>query len=339
MFVGGNPDRRPGAPALPVGSNPNQSGYIEISISRKAGGRGLEEHDIIILGCGPAGIQAGIHAARRGARVIVLGKQASSALARGHVENYAFLDGEVKGLDMLKTGLAQLRNFGASILEEDAISVDQAGDRFTVKSESGTEFSARAVIIATGMARKRLGVPGEKELEGKGVSYCVDCDANFFKKKRVVVTGDGSAAASGALHLLHFTPHVTLIAPRLDVSPGLLESLKAAKVTTISDRKVKRIEGGDAVTAVELSDGSTIPADGVFIEKGAKGVLSLGAGLGLAVDDSGNLAVDRDQATNVPGVFGAGDVTGPPWQIAKAVGEGCVAGIRAAELVKGGGRD
>ena len=107
----------------------------------------------------------------------------------------------------------------------------------------------------------------------------------------------------------------------------------------INDKKIKRIVGEQAVTAVELSDGSSIAADGVFIEKGAKGVLSLGAELGLAVDDSGNLAVDQNQATNVPGIFGAGDVTGPPWQIAKAVGEGCVAGIRAAEIVKGGGKD
>jgi thioredoxin reductase (NADPH) len=271
--------------------------------------------------------------------VLVLGKQSGSALAKGHIENYAFLDGVVPGSDMLKTGLAQLKRFGAHLLEEDAINVSSSGDRFVVRSESGAEHSARAVILATGIARKRLGVPGERELEGKGVSYCADCDANFFKKKRVVVTGDGSAAAAGALHMLHFTPHVTLIAPKLDVSPGMMDAIRAANMIVLSDRKIRRISGGDAVTAVELSDGSSLECDGVFIEKGAKGVLSLGNELGLAVDDSGNLAVDRNQATNVPGIFGAGDVTGPPWQMAKAVGEGCVAGIRAAELVLGGGKD
>jgi thioredoxin reductase (NADPH) len=314
--------------------NPHQSGYIENSPSRNTEGRGLEEHDIIILGCGPAGIQAGIHAARRGAKVLVLGKLAGSALAKGHIENYAFVDGVASGAELLRTGLAQLKKFGAALLEEDAIHVSQAGDRFIVRSESGTEHSARAVILATGIARKRLGVPGEKELEGKGVSYCVDCDANFFKKKRVVVTGDGSAAASGALHLLHFTPHVTLIAPGLNISAGLMGSLRAADVKMVSDRKVKRIVGDDAVTAVELSDGSRLEAEGVFIEKGAKGVLSLGAELGLAVDDQGNLAVDQNQATNVFGIYGAGDVTGPPWQMAKAVGEGCVAGTNAATYAK-----
>ena len=249
------------------------------------------------------------------------------------------MDGVASGSEMLAKGLAQVKRFGATVLEEDAVRLSPSGDRFTVRSESGIEYSARAVIIATGIARKRLGVPGEKELEGKGVSYCVDCDANFFKKKTVVVTGDGSAAATGALHLLHFTPHVTLIAPKLEVSPGLMDALRAAKVIMVSDQKIKQIIGQEEVKAVLLSDGTRLEADGVFIEKGAKGILALGAELGLAVDDSGNLAVDPNQATNVPGIFGAGDVTGPPWQMAKAVGEGCVAGIRAAELVKGGGKD
>lgn len=271
--------------------------------------------------------------------MLVLGKTPNSALARGHIENYAFVEGVTNGNEMLQRGLAQVKRFGAHVLEEDVITIAPSNDRFSIRSESGKEYQARAVIMATGIARKRLGVPGEKEFEGKGVSYCADCDANFFKKRRVVVTGDGSAAASGALHLLHFTPHVTLIAPKLDVSGGLMDALRTADVKLISDRNVQEIVGDETVTAVTLSDGSRLEVDGVFIEKGAKGILSLGAELGLAVDDRGNLAVDRNQATNILGIFGAGDVTGPPWQIAKAVGEGCVAGIRAAEFIKGGGKD
>ena len=194
------------------------------------------------------------------------------------------------------------------------------------------------MILATGIARKKLGVPGEKEFEGKGVSYCVDCDAGFFRKKKVLVTGDGSAAASGALHLLHFTPEVTLVAEKLGVAEGLSGELKASKVVVIEGRKVKRITGDELVTGVELSDGTQLSVSGVFIEKGAKGILELGASLGLALNDEGHLAVDRNMATNVPGVFAAGDVTGPPWQMAKAVGEGCVAGLKAAEYLKGGGK-
>ncbi len=298
----------------------------------------MDRYDLIILGAGPAGIQAGIHAARRGLRVLILGKARNSAVMKGHFENYAFVEGPVTGEELIGVGLAQARKSGAAMLEEDAIGLETAEGGFTVKVESGKELGCKAVILATGIARRKLGVPGEKEFEGKGVSYCVDCDAGFFRKKRVLVTGDGSAAASGALHLLHFTQDVTLVAERLGVAEGLFGELKGSNVRVLEGRKVKRITGDEVVTGVELSDGTELPVSGVFIEKGAKGILELGASLGLALDDEGHLAVDRNMATNVPGDFAAGDVTGPPWQMAKAVGEGCVAGLNAAGYVKGGGR-
>jgi thioredoxin reductase (NADPH) len=286
----------------------------------------MERYDLIILGAGPAGIQAGIHSARRGLRVLILGKAQNSAVMKGHFENYAFVEGPVAGEELIRIGSAQAKRAGASMLEEDAIGLETAEGGFTVKVESG-------------ITRKKLGVPGEKEFEGRGVSYCVDCDAGFFRKKKVLVTGDGSAAASGALHLLHFTQEVTLVTDRLGVAEGLSGELRGSKVTVLEGRKVKRITGDEVVSGVELSDGTQIPVSGVFIEKGAKGILELGASLGLALNEEGHLAVDRNMATNVPGVFAAGDVTGPPWQMAKAVGEGCVAGLKAAEYLKGGGKE
>lgn len=297
----------------------------------------MDGYDIIILGAGPAGIQAGIHSARRGMRVLVLGKPQNSAVMKGHFENYAFIEGPVTGEELETVGLAQVRKAGAHLLEEDAIGLETAEGGFTVKAESGKDLACKAVILATGIARRKLGVPGEKEFEGKGVSYCVDCDAGFFKKKRVLVTGDGSAAASGALHLLHFTQDVTLVSEKLEVAGGLSGELSGSGVKVLEGRKVKRITGDEQVTGVELSDGTPLAVSGVFIEKGAKGILELGASLGLALNDEGHLAVDRNMATNVPGIFAAGDVTGPPWQMAKAVGEGCVAGLKAAEHVKDGG--
>ncbi len=297
----------------------------------------MDEYDIIILGAGPAGIQAGIHAARRGLRVLLVGKPSNSAMIKGHFENHAFIAGPVAGELLIKVGMVQIQQSGASLLEEDVIELTRDGAAFVVKVESGRELGCRAIVLATGIARKKLGVPGEREFEGKGVSYCVDCDAGFFRKKKVLVTGDGSAAASGALHLLHFTSDVTLVADRLDVAEGLSAELKGSVVKVIEGTKVAKIEGDETVTGVVLSDGTSVPASGVFIEKGAKGVLELGASLGLALNEDGHIAVDRNMATNVPGVFAAGDVTGPPWQMAKAVGEGCVAGLRAAGFVKGGG--
>jgi thioredoxin reductase (NADPH) len=297
----------------------------------------MDEYDIIILGAGPAGIQAGIHASRRGLRVLLVGKPSNSAIIKGHIENHAFIPGPVNGAELIKVGTAQVQKSGAIIMEEDATGLSRAGAGFVIRVESGRELGCRALIIATGTARKKLGVPGEKEFEGRGVSYCVDCDAGFFRNKKVLVTGNGSAAASGALHLLHFTLDITLVAEKLAVAPELVEELKASKVNIIEGKTVKHILGDELVTAVVLSDESFLPVNGVFIERGAKGILELGLSLGLALTGDGHLAVDRSMATNVPGVFAAGDVTGPPWQMAKAVGEGCVAGLKAAEYITGRG--
>jgi len=191
------------------------------------------------------------------------------------------------------------------------------------------------LVIATGTTRNRLGAPGEKELLGRGVSYCVDCDGGFFRGEDVVVVGGQSAAAGGALTLLSLARTVHLVAERLDVSPALKTKLAESGAIIHEGVTVKAIEGENQVTGLTLSDGTTLPVAGVFIELGAKGVLELAATLGLNLDESMKyLEVDRKQATNVPGVFAAGDITGPPLQMAKAVGEGCVAGISAATYAK-----
>lgn len=301
-------------------------------------GNSMDERcEVLIVGAGPAGIQAAIHASRRGVSVVITGRPSGSALAKGHIENYAFLPGKRSGEELLKIGLAQATGFGARHIAEDVMALETSREGFLARLESGKTLGAGAVVLATGAARKRLGVPGERELEGRGVSYCADCDAGFFKKKRVVVVGEGSAAAGAALHLARFASTVNLVAERLEVAPELVRQLGEARVAVMTGRKVREILGRDAVEAVSLSDGSRLETDGVFIEKGARGVMELGASLGISLDENGNVAVDRNQATAARGVFAAGDVTGPPWQMAKAVGEGCVAGIRAAEHVRGGG--
>jgi len=295
----------------------------------------MERYDLIILGAGPAGIQAAIHATRRGMRVLMLGKAQNSAVMKGHFENYAFVEGPVTGEELIKVGLAQAKKSGAALLEEDAIGLETAEAGFTVKVESGEELGCKAVVLATGIARKKLGVPGEREFEGKGVSYCVDCDAGFFKNKKVLVTGDGSAAASGALHLTHFTLDITLVAEKLAVAPELVDELKASRVNIIEGKRVKHILGEELVTAVVLSDESFIPVSGVFIERGAKGILELGLSLGLALTEDGHLAVNRSMATNVPGVFAAGDVKDSRYrQAITAAGSGCMAAIDAEKFLE-----
>jgi thioredoxin reductase (NADPH) len=186
-----------------------------------------------------------------------------------------------------------------------------------------------------GISRNKLRVPGEKEFLGKGVGYCVDCDANFFRDASVAVVGNESAAVSGALTMLAREVH--LVCEKLQVVDALALQLRESAIVLHEGRKVKEIKGGDAgVEAVILDDGSRLDVAGIFIELGAKGAVELASNLGIALDTATMqyVTADKNQETNIPGVYAAGDICGPPWQVAKAVGEGCVAGLEAAAYAK-----
>lgn len=290
--------------------------------------------DVVILGCGPAGIQAAIHASRKKASVLLLGRLNKSSLFWAHVENFMGMF-KTSGEAMLTTGLAQAKSFGAETLEEDALRISQTGRCLEIETESGNVLCARALVVATGTTRNRLGVPGEKELLGRGVSYCVDCDGGFFRGEDVAVVGGQSAAAGGALTLLSMARSVHLVAESLDVSPVLKAKLAQSGVVLHEGVKPVAVQGEGKVSGLALSDGQTLAVSGVFIELGAKGVLELASALGLTLDESMKyIDTDKRQATSVPGVFAAGDICGPPLQMAKAVGEGCVAGSNAAMYAK-----
>ena len=290
--------------------------------------------DVVILGTGPAGLQAAIHAARKKVSVLVLGKETKSSLFHAHVENFCCLF-NITGEAMLATGRQQAANFGAELLEEDVLKIVSSGSRFNITTESGGTIKTASLIIATGTNRNRLGVDGEKRFLGRGVSYCVDCDANFFKGEDVAVIGEASAAADGALSLLDYASSVHLISEKLEVAEALQKELSTSAVRLYRGQKVKEIKGNEAAEAVVLTDGTEIAVSGVFIELGAKGVMELAAHLGIQLDDEMKyIDTNKNMETNIPGIFAAGDICGPPWQMAKAVGEGCVAGIGAATYAK-----
>jgi len=294
----------------------------------------MKKCDVVILGTGPAGLQAAIHAARRKVSVLVLGKESKSSIFHHHVENYCCVF-NTTGEDIITTGRQQAASFGAEFLEEDVLSITMDEGRFKITLESGIIVGAGAVIIATGTARKRLGAPGEKELLGRGVSYCVECDCNFYKGAEVAVIGNGSAAASGALSMLAYARTVHLVCEALDISPALAAAVRQSAIVLHERRKVKEIIGKDEVEGVVMDDGSRLMVQGVFIELGAKGVMELAALLGVQLDDEmKHIQTNKKMETSVPGLYAAGDITGPPWQVAKAVGEGCVAGLEAAGYAK-----
>ncbi len=291
--------------------------------------------DVLIMGAGPAGLQAAVHAVRKKATVVVLGRPEKSAIYKAHVENYLCVPGVVDGAVLMETAVAQATSFGAQLIEEDILGVEQEGEFFKVESESKS-FVARTLVIAIGTSRKKLKVPGEKKLAAKGVSYCVDCDANFYRNAKVVVVGDESAAVDGAITLTKYASEVTLITRDLSVSKGMADKLAASTVEIRSGAWVKEIVGENMVTGVILDDDSTLDVDGVFVELGSKGPMELATSIGVALDMETFSYIDTDkkQHTNIAGVYAAGDIAGQPYQMAKAVGEGCVAGWEAANYAK-----
>jgi len=295
------------------------------------------EFDVVILGSGPAGLQAAVHAARTRAGVAVLGRVQSSALYKAHIENYCCIDETVSGEEFLEAGRNQAKKFGAVLLDQDVLHLEQeVSGRFSVRLESGDSLLTWAIILAMGVSRNHLNVPGEKELLGKGVSYCVDCDANFYRNQVVTVVGNGSAAASGALKMLLIAGETHLVCGALEISEHLRYQIESSRIEVHMGRHVRRILGDSGVRAVLLDNGTEIETRGVFVELGAKGAIELASGLGVALDSDTMRFVETNgkQETNVPGLYAAGDICGPPWQIAKAVGEGCVAGLEAATYAR-----
>ena len=289
--------------------------------------------DVVIIGSGPAGVQAAIHASRRKVSVLVAGKAAASAAAGTEMDNY-FGTGRVSGDALIAEGMRQAESTGAVFLGQNVISASRDGDAFRLGLEDGTVVTARSVIIATGISRKKLGIPGEKELFGKGVSYCAVCDCNFYRGRRAVIVGNESEAAVSAEMMTGYASETSWVAWDVQANPALVAKAEAAGVRMYGS-KPKAILGEGKVESLELEDGTLIPTDGVFIELGARSSADLAMDLDVMPEMDDTIKVDCDCATGVPGVYACGDVTGRPWQVAKAVGQGCVAGTNAAAYAKG----
>lgn len=291
------------------------------------------ETDVLVIGSGPAGIQAAIHASRRKVSVVVAGRPSASAAAGTEMDNY-FGTGLVSGDRLIEEGIRQAESTGAIFSGQNVISSSRDGEAFRFVLEDGTEVVSKAVVIATGISRKKLGIPGEKELFGKGVSYCAVCDCNFYKGRRAVIVGNESEAATSAEMMTGYASETSWVAWDVQASPVLVEKAEAAGVRFYGS-KPRAIVGETKVEALELEDGTTIPTDGVFIELGARSAADIAMDLDVMPEMDDTIKVGTDCATEVPGVYACGDVTGKPWQVAKAVGQGCVAGTNAAAFVKG----
>jgi thioredoxin reductase (NADPH) len=291
------------------------------------------DFDVAIIGCGPSGLQAAIHAARKKVKVVVLGKHHNSALFKAKVEN-VFGISTAEGRDLLELGMEQAKRFGAEIMTEDVMDLNREGEWFVMSTDKMNTVRSKIIILAPGISRVKLNVEGEKEYHGMGVSYCAACDCHFFKNKTVAVVGDGSMAAAGALLLREYASKVYWVARENKASEELNAKMRAADIEVMIPAWPAKIHGTDVVNSLELQDGRRLDINGVFIELGARGSADLAMDVGIMPDDKGFIKVDADCRTEQKDVLACGDVTGLPWQMAKAVGQGCVAGTTAASMIR-----
>jgi len=289
--------------------------------------------DVAIIGCGPAGLQAGIHSSRKKADTVIIGRSQSSALHGTHIENYFGISEKADGSELLKKGLEQALSFGCKHINKNVTGAVQNGDLFKITIESGEEITCRSVVIATGISRKKLGIPGEKEFFGRGVSYCAECDCNFYKGLKVAVIGDESEAAIASELMTKYASEVYWVSENIYADRNLVIKASEAGVKNIAEAP-KEIRGDTTVRSLLLQGGFEIGVDGIFIELGGRSSSNLAMDLGVMPEADDSIKVNNKCETSVRGVFACGDITGEPWQLAKAVGEGAVAGHYAAQRAK-----
>ncbi|MEJ5313419.1 thioredoxin-disulfide reductase [Anaerolinea thermophila] len=301
-------------------------------------------YKVVILGSGPAGLAAALYAARAELNPLVLtGMELGGQAALTHtIENYPGFPDGVGGSQLGELFQKQAERFGARIEFDIASKVDLSRRPFVIETESGQEIKAQTLIIATGASPNHLNVPGEKELTGKGVSYCATCDGWFFKDKEVVVIGGGDSALEEGLFLTRYATKVTIIHRRDTLRAGaILQSRAKAnpKIQFIWNTVVTEILGEDAVKSVRLKnvvtgEESTFPTDGVFIFIGHKPNTQLFMGQ-LEMDEGGYIITDKKMQTSVPGVYAAGEAADPIYrQVITSAGMGAAAAMQAARFLE-----
>jgi len=299
---------------------------------------------IIIVGSGPAGLTAAIYAARGLVGTALFGGAAPGGqlLQTTEIENFPGFPEPVAGADLMTGMLKQAKRLGAHIYDEDITAVDFTRHPFVLTTASGQQYSAEAVIIATGARARWLGLPSEQKYVGRGVSGCATCDGFFYRGREVCVIGGGDSAAEDALFLTRFADKVYLVHRRdkLRANPRLQDKLRVnAKIEIIYDHTLEEVQGEAKAAGVKIKNvltGETrvLPTPGVFIAIGHEPATEIFKGK-LNLDDSSYIIADDHTRTSVRGVFAAGDVMDPDYkQAIVAAGTGCKAAMEALEYLE-----
>ncbi|MEM3961494.1 MAG: FAD-dependent oxidoreductase [Sulfolobales archaeon] len=311
-----------------------------------------QEYDVIVVGLGPAGLSAALYSARYKLKTLAIGETLGGQLSMaGLVDDYpGFMD--VEATELVARFRSHVEKHGVSIVIDRVEDIRRTEDQFfEVETRKGYKYLSRAVILATGLKRKKLGAKGEDEFAGRGVSYCTVCDVPFFKGKRIAIVGGGNSGVTGAIHALGYVSKIYLITrgDRFRAFPIYVERLMKLreqnpdKIEIIMNSTVTEIGGSKQVeyalvTNLRTGEKRRIDVEGVFVEIGSEPPTDFFKKIGLEVDDKGLVVVKPGGYTSVEGIFAAGDCAGGPYkyyfqQIITSAAEGAMAADAAFKWI------
>lgn len=293
--------------------------------------RGIKRmYDVIIIGKGPAGISASLYTVRANMKTLVIGKNDSALMKTDKIENYYGFSEVISGQFLLREGEKQALRLGVEIVEDEVIAIEK--EEYFKVTTIGGEFLGKAVLLATGQQQKKLNIKNLEKFEGKGVSYCTTCDGFFYRNLKVGVLGYKDYAIHEAIELETFTKNITIYTNgmELEVTEKFADKAKSFNINT---KPIAALEGGDFLRSIHFDDNTFENIDGLFVAYKSASSADFARRLGI-ITDNDSIVVDKDQKTNLDGVFAAGDCTGGFKQIATAVGQGALAGRRIIEYVR-----
>lgn len=297
-------------------------------------------YDVIILGGGPAGLTAGIYTARQGLSTLLIeGKKLGGRASGPHrVENFPGFPEGLTGTELMDRFIKQTKKFGVEFKQETVVGLSDMGDSKFVQTRGGF-YQSKAVVVTTGIQRKSMNIRGELKFKGRGVGYCAICDGPFFKDQPVAVLGSGKDAVEDALRLADTVSKVYAIPGSGGFKEGieeLDELTEHMNIDVLDGVDVESIEGDQVVTHVNMKKGSvkSLKVNGVFIILDHVGTSDILRDSGIETDDGGCIIVDKNQRTNVEGIYAAGDCVCGGMQIVTAAGDGGKAGLAAFRYVR-----
>lgn len=283
------------------------------------------ETDALIIGKGPAGIQASVYLKRGNVDPIVIGKGYGASEQAEVIDNfYGFTS--IGGVELIERGIEQARSLGVDVVDDEVTSISFDGEGYVVTTIH-EEYRAMSLMLATGSHRNVPRIRKIRNYAGKGVSYCAVCDAFFYRNKTVAVVGSAEYAAHEASELVEIVDKVYVLTNGEALSGTFDERC------VIIDKKVKSVYGNEKVEGVEFEDQSTLELEGLFVAIGSATSTDLANKLGVYVEN-GRIVVNAEMETNLPGLYAAGDCTPGVQQIARAVSDGCVGGMNMISYIR-----